>query len=222
MDIASRHVNSLVSHLTLGDCDDIRKIYGVVARFSATRRPGTYLVDTFPELANFPMYDWFSSWRKDGAEIHRLDAEIYRDYWNQMKTEVENNTAAHSWGKGFVQSDYQKHGIDELGAIYAAYSPCPVNTKDSGTMIEAGSETTSQALNNIIIGLLSNPDAVKKAQAELDKVIGPDRTPTFDDEQDLPYIRAIIKVSLFPFYLTGVGSSSMAPIQQVWTQSLCN
>ena len=61
-------------------------------------------------------------------------------------------------------------------------------------MIEAGSETTSQALNNTIIGLLSNPDAIKKAQQELDKVVGPDRTPTFEDEKSLPYIRAIVKV----------------------------
>ena len=62
-------------------------------------------------------------------------------------------------------------------------------------MIEAGSETTSQALNNtMIVGLLSNPDAVKKAHEELDRVVG-DRPPTFEDEKNLPYIRAIVKVS---------------------------
>lgn len=61
-------------------------------------------------------------------------------------------------------------------------------------MIEAGSETTAQVLNNTIVGLLQNPDAVKAAHEELDRVIGDDRTPTFDDEKDLPYIRAIVKV----------------------------
>jgi cytochrome P450 len=61
-------------------------------------------------------------------------------------------------------------------------------------MIEAGSETTSQALNNTIVGLLQNPEAVKKAHEELDRVVGTDRTPTFDDEDNLPYVRAIIKV----------------------------
>ena len=67
-------------------------------------------------------------------------------------------------------------------------------TEISGSMIEAGSETTSQALNNAIVGLLSNPDAVKKAQAEIDREIGSDRTPTFKDEDKLPYIHCIIKV----------------------------
>jgi len=39
-----------------------------------------------------------------------------------MKKEIEEGTAPHSWGKGFVQSDYSKHGIDELCAIYTAYT----------------------------------------------------------------------------------------------------
>jgi cytochrome P450 len=67
-------------------------------------------------------------------------------------------------------------------------------TDDRGTMIEAGSETTAQVLNNTIVGLLSNPGAVKKCHEELDRVIGDNRTPTFDDEPDLPYIRALVKV----------------------------
>jgi hypothetical protein len=40
-----------------------------------------------------------------------------------MKKEVEDGTAPHSWGKEFVQSDYAKYGIDEMGATYTAYSP---------------------------------------------------------------------------------------------------
>jgi cytochrome P450 len=63
-------------------------------------------------------------------------------------------------------------------------------------MIEAGSETTSQILNNTIVGLLSNPDAIKKCQEELDRVIGSDRTPTIDDVNDLPYVRSLAKETL--------------------------
>jgi hypothetical protein len=74
-------------------------------------------------------------------------------------------------------------------------------------MIEAGSETTSQVLNNCLVGLLSNANAVKKAHEELDRVIGTDRTPTFDDEGDLPYIRAIIKVTV-PFHINFRKSSA--------------
>jgi len=37
------------------------------------------------------------------------------------------------------------------------------------------------------------PDVMKKAQAELDAVVGRDRVPTFEDHEDLPYIRAMVK-----------------------------
>jgi cytochrome P450 len=63
-------------------------------------------------------------------------------------------------------------------------------------MIEAGSETTSQILNNTIVGLLSNPEAIRKCQEELDRVIGDDRTPSIDDVDDLHYIRSLAKVGI--------------------------
>ena len=38
-----------------------------------------------------------------------------------------------------------------------------------------------------------NPSVTKKAQAELDSVLGGGRLPDFSDQADLPYISAIIK-----------------------------
>lgn len=105
----------------IGDCEEIRQIYSVIARFAYYRRPGAFLVDMFPALAKSRLFDLLSTWRQEGAEIQALDAAIYRAFWERMKREIEEGTAPHSWGKLFVQSDYEKLGIDELGAIYAAY-----------------------------------------------------------------------------------------------------
>jgi hypothetical protein len=46
----------------------------------------------------------------------------------------------------------------------------------------------------------SYPDIQAKAHAELDRVVGRGRLPTVQDEKDLPYIHAIIKVgtSIYP------------------------
>lgn len=38
-----------------------------------------------------------------------------------------------------------------------------------------------------------HPDAAKRAQAEIDDVVGSDRLPTFDDRPQLPYIDCILK-----------------------------
>ena len=39
------------------------------------------------------------------------------------------------------------------------------------------------------------PDVQKKAQAEIDAVVGPNRLPDFQDRSSLPYINAVIKES---------------------------
>jgi cytochrome P450 len=40
------------------------------------------------------------------------------------------------------------------------------------------------------------PDVQKKAQAELDAVVGPDRLPSFADQDSLPYVGALVKEAL--------------------------
>ena len=39
------------------------------------------------------------------------------------------------------------------------------------------------------------PDVQKKAQAEIDAVVGPNRLPDFHDRSSLPYINAVVKES---------------------------
>ena len=86
-------------------------------------------------------------------------------------------------------------------------------------MIEAGSETTSAMLNNALIGMLSNPSTIDAAHEELDRVVGPDRTPGFDDEKDLPYIRGIIKVASSSSKLI-LGTPTLETHQQIRKQPL--
>lgn len=44
----------------------------------------------------------------------------------------------------------------------------------------------------LTVAMLHHPNAMKKAQAELDAVVGPERMPEFDDKAHLPYINALI------------------------------
>ena len=41
--------------------------------------------------------------------------------------------------------------------------------------------------------MLHNPAASRKAQEELDRVVGRNRLPTFEDEPSLPYVGAFLK-----------------------------
>jgi cytochrome P450 len=63
-------------------------------------------------------------------------------------------------------------------------------------LIEAGAESTSAAINSCMLYLSAYPDTQRRAHDELDRVIGNSRSPNFDDANQLPYIRAIVKETL--------------------------
>ena len=46
------------------------------------------------------------------------------------------------------------------------------------------------------LAMVKNPHVWKRAQAEIDAVIGTDRFPGFEDRTSLPYVEAIVRESL--------------------------
>ena len=61
----------------------------------------------------------------------------------------------------------------------------------------AGStDTTGSTLVWWVLAMIAHPEIQKRAQNELDAVVGRSRAPTFADAPNLPYIQAIIKESL--------------------------
>ncbi|KAI0763571.1 CyP450 monooxygenase [Trametes elegans] len=60
----------------------------------------------------------------------------------------------------------------------------------------AGFDTTLSTLQALFLALAMYPHVQKKAQEELDAVVGPSRLPKFDDRDKLVYVNAIIKETL--------------------------
>ncbi|XP_071588519.1 cytochrome P450 2D6 [Heliangelus exortis] len=59
-------------------------------------------------------------------------------------------------------------------------------------LFSAGSETTATTLRWAILRIVLQPEVQSKIQAEIDKVIGRDRTPTMEDQASMPYTCAAI------------------------------
>ncbi|KAG0697089.1 cytochrome P450 [Suillus ampliporus] len=60
----------------------------------------------------------------------------------------------------------------------------------------AASETTSSTLLVFLLAMVLHPELQAKAQAEIDRVVGRDRLPNFDDRPALPYVEAILRETL--------------------------
>ncbi|KAI0670932.1 cytochrome P450 [Trametes maxima] len=61
---------------------------------------------------------------------------------------------------------------------------------------EAGSDTSFSTMMGFFLAMSQYPEVRKKAQAELDAVVGRDRLPDYTDRDDLVYVNAIVKECL--------------------------
>jgi hypothetical protein len=63
---------------------------------------------------------------------------------------------------------------------------CPLTTT---------SQTTS-TLMTFALAMVLYPDVQRRAQAEIDSVVGEDRLPTFEDRASLPYVESVLRETL--------------------------
>ena len=48
-------------------------------------------------------------------------------------------------------------------------------------------------MQSVVLAMVLNPNILKRAQEEIDRVVGNDRLPTFEDRLLLPYIEGIVR-----------------------------
>jgi cytochrome P450 len=63
-------------------------------------------------------------------------------------------------------------------------------------MYQAGVDTTQTTIAFCILSLLANPHMIKNIQAEIDSFTHGSRLPDFEDEEQVPYLKAFIKEAL--------------------------
>ena len=55
------------------------------------------------------------------------------------------------------------------------------------------STQTPSSIETFVLAMLKQPEAQRKAQIEIDTVVGSSRLPDFDDQEQLPYVSALVK-----------------------------
>jgi len=76
----------------------------------------------------------------------------------------------------------------------------------AASLYAGGADTTVSSIYSFFLAMTLFPDAQKKAQAEIDAVVGPDRLPSFADHHSLPYTEALVKEVLRWHVVTPVGA----------------
>ncbi|KAJ5146289.1 Cytochrome P450 E-class group I [Penicillium bovifimosum] len=139
--------------------------------------PMSNLVDFVPLLQYLP-----TPMHRRGKKLHRGLVETYggiiKDTERKMKAGEKVNDCL---AKTMIELRH-KEQLDDLDMAILA----------SAFMI-GGVETTAAIMQWFSALIPAYPEIQKKAQEELDRVVGRDRLPNIEDEKNLPYCHAIIK-----------------------------
>lgn len=160
-----------------GDEDEIREIDELMSRLTEKMTPGKWMVDIFPILNYLPRF--MAPWKRVGDELHERHEKLFVDNMTNAQ-----NASSWNWSKVIMGlKDTSKFSTIELAYMI-------------GVLYEAGSDTTAITLDDFIAACLLNPEAVNKAQEELDSVVGPDRLPDADDLAKLRYTNGFLLGSM--------------------------
>lgn len=157
-----------------GDEPEVKAIGQIMENFLYAARVGTWIVDALPVLNHLPK--WMAPWKRYGDQLHQFESTNFQKFWDEA-------VSRKSWN--WCRQAKERPEAQSLSPVELAY--------DVGIVYEAGSDTTTMALEVFVLAAVLYPAVMKKAQAELDAVVGSDRLPSFDDKARLPYIDAIVK-----------------------------
>nr|BDX35607.1 cytochrome P450 monooxygenase StrG [Stachybotrys sp.] len=149
------------------------------------------LLDLIPVLRKLP--EFVLPIKKEGREIHNRELKLFRDLYLKTKEDLRNGKAKPCVCVDLVEMQKSVRFSDNLAAYFG------------GSLLQAGSETTSSILVGFVQAMVIWPEVAKTAQAELDAVCG-NRMPDLNDVPHLPYIRACAKESMrwMPGFMLGV------------------
>lgn len=159
----------------------MRRLYSLMEEWSQVMETGaTPPVDIFPWLKRLPQF-LFGNYITRAKAIGNQMESLYSDVLNRVIQRRESGKRADSF-MDRVLDDQKKNKL-------------PLNQQRfiGGVLMEGGSDTSSSLILAIVQALIKNPEVQSKAQAEIDAIVGQDRSPQWSDRDSLPYINMIVK-----------------------------
>ncbi|PPQ72833.1 hypothetical protein CVT26_003342 [Gymnopilus dilepis] len=157
-----------------------------LARSGPLLLPAGTLVNIIPPLANLRIPTWVpgaKTWNvaKRLRELSDIGRQTPYEY---VKAGMAEGTAVDSFVSRFLKKR-EEYGVSE--------SEEKAIQNIAMTVYAGASDTTFTATRSFLYHMTMHPEIQKKAQAEIDAVVGNTRLPDFDDRPSLPYIEAIYR-----------------------------
>ncbi|CCO35411.1 O-methylsterigmatocystin oxidoreductase OS=Aspergillus flavus (strain ATCC 200026 / FGSC A1120 / NRRL 3357 / JCM 12722 / SRRC 167) GN=ordA PE=2 SV=1 [Rhizoctonia solani AG-1 IB] len=190
MESASAAIGSFTIRLAYGYVPKTRKdpilpMAQESARYAGISLTQHWLVNDFPLLKYIP--SWFP-----GVGFKKFAEEGYKarkSYADTMFLMVQEQVA-----QGRVeQPSYVSGLLESKGGANVNSDDIYLIKYTGASIFSAGTSTTARLTKSFFLMASLYPEAVKKAQAEIDSVVGRERIPSLDDRPGLPYTDALVQ-----------------------------
>jgi cytochrome P450 len=156
------------------------KVRRSMEQFAKAMTPGRHLVESIPALRYLPRP--LQPWLKELTEFRDYENEFSLENYRDGLESAEKFPHRPSVARDMREELRNSSEVSELQAATTCME-----------ILGAGSDTTANSLTAMVQACVAFPEVVEKAHEELDRVVGHDRFPTWADEPNLPYLRAMIK-----------------------------
>jgi len=155
--------------------------------FAGVTQFGNYYVEFLPIMKYIP--SWFpgAQFKQDAARWRSCSDKLWIKPFLDAKSAMATGSAPPSIVRDMLTSVADGSQPPEEEGLM----------QDSVAVAYLGaSDPVASTLQSFILAMVLYPEVQRTAQAQLDKVVGRDRLPDFNDRELLPYIVAIIKETL--------------------------
>jgi len=152
------------------------------------------IMESFPILSKFP--NCIAPWKRGLGKARSFN------FFFALADEAAQKPGHEDSFVKYLFSEREKYNLreEEISSL-------------TGNLFGAGSDTSSSTLITFILACCAFPETLPPAWEELDRVVGWDRSPHFDDEPNLPYVKAFVKEVFRWRSVAIIGGQPHAPTQ---------
>ncbi|KAF9647048.1 cytochrome P450 [Thelephora ganbajun] len=152
-----------------------------VHQFGQGTDPGAFLIDVIPALQYVPAWFPGAGWKRMGERFKQTLANMTDVPYRFVQEQMAAGTAIPSYTSELLS----RKDLDAEAEWNIKWS--------AASLYAGGGDTTVSFLRTFFLAMQLYPEVQRKAQEELDRVVGQDRLPRIADRPNLPYIEAVIK-----------------------------
>lgn len=182
----------------------VQLIERMMENINIAAAPMTWAVDILPLLKYLP--SWFPGTQFLGTarQIRRVNQMALNTPFSFVQRQMD---ASETYCRSYLSSHLEQQTRDGNGKITLSTKEEDALKLTAGAMYGGAADTTFATLSSFVLAMILFPEVQRKAQMEIDRVIGNDRLPNFGDQDKLPYIGALVKEALrwMPVAPMGIG-----------------